>query len=58
MEILGHIAAGRSNQEIAEALVFSIGTVKWYTSQIYGKLGVKSRTQAIACARELGLLRL
>jgi predicted ATPase/DNA-binding CsgD family transcriptional regulator len=58
MEILGHIAAGRSNQEIAEALVFSIGTVKWYTSQIYGKLGVRSRTQAIACARELGLLRL
>lgn len=55
-EILGQIAAGRSNQEIAEQLIFSLGTVKWYTSQIYGKLGVKSRTQAIARARELGLL--
>jgi LuxR family maltose regulon positive regulatory protein len=55
-EILGHIAAGRSNLEIAELLICSTGTVKWYTSQIYGKLGVKSRTQAIARARELGLI--
>jgi predicted ATPase/DNA-binding NarL/FixJ family response regulator len=55
-EILGHIATGRSNQEIAERLIFSVGTIKWYTTQIYGKLGVKSRTQAIARARELGLL--
>jgi predicted ATPase/DNA-binding CsgD family transcriptional regulator len=55
-EILYQIAAGRSNQEIAGQLIFSIGTVKWYTSQIYGKLGVKSRTQAIARARELGLI--
>jgi len=54
--ILGLLAAGCSNQEIAERLTFSIGTIKWYTSQIYGKLGVGSRTQALARARELGPL--
>jgi LuxR family maltose regulon positive regulatory protein len=53
---LGLLAAGCSNQEIAERLTFSIGTIKWYTSQIYGKLGVGSRTQALARARELGPL--
>lgn len=54
--ILIQIAAGHSNQLIAEALICSVGTVKWHTTQIYGKLGVKSRTQAVAKARELGLL--
>ena len=54
--ILAQIAAGHSNQAIADALICSVGTVKWYTTQIYGKLGVKSRTQAVAKARELGLL--
>jgi len=37
-------------------LIVSVGTVKWYTTRIYGKLGVKSRAHAIARARELGLL--
>jgi LuxR family maltose regulon positive regulatory protein len=55
-DILARIAEGHSNQTIAEALICSVGTVKWYTTQIYGKLGVKSRTQAVARARELGLL--
>jgi DNA-binding CsgD family transcriptional regulator len=45
-----------SIQAIAESLICSVGTVKWYTTQIYGKLGVKSRTQAVARARELGIL--
>ncbi|MEZ4671934.1 MAG: LuxR C-terminal-related transcriptional regulator [Anaerolineae bacterium] len=55
-EILGLLAAGLSNREIAAKLVFSLGTVKWYANQIYGKLGVGSRTQAIARARELHIL--
>ncbi len=56
VEILHLVAAGRSNREIAEALIFSVGTVKWYINQIYSKLGVGSRTQAVARARELHLL--
>lgn len=55
-EILRLVAEGRSNREIAEQLIFAVGTVKWYLNQIYGKLGVASRTQAVAQARELGLL--
>lgn len=56
VEILHLVAAGRSNREIAEELIFSVGTVKWYINQIYSKLGVGSRTQAVARARELHLL--
>jgi predicted ATPase/DNA-binding CsgD family transcriptional regulator len=55
-EILRLIAEGLSNREIAEQLIFSVGTVKWYVNQIYSKLGVGSRTQAIARARESGIL--
>jgi len=55
-EVLDLLAAGLSNGEIAQRLILSVGTVKWYTRQIYGKLGVQSRTQAIARARELHLL--
>jgi predicted ATPase/DNA-binding CsgD family transcriptional regulator len=54
-EILQLIFEGLSNREIAERLVLSPGTVKWYTGQIYAKLGVSTRTQAIARARQLGL---
>jgi hypothetical protein len=36
------------NKQIAESLIVSTGTVKWYTSQIYGKLAVRSRTQAVS----------
>jgi predicted ATPase/DNA-binding CsgD family transcriptional regulator len=55
-EILGLIGDGLANKEIARQLVLTLGTVKWYTQQIYGKLAVQSRTQALARARELHLL--
>ena len=55
-EILQRLAAGDSNRDIASGLVVTLGTVKWYVNQIYSKLGVRSRTQAVARARELGIL--
>ncbi len=55
-EVLALLANGLSNREIADQLVFSLGTVKWYVNQIYSKLGVGSRTQAVVRARELNLL--
>jgi LuxR family maltose regulon positive regulatory protein len=57
-DVLYLISQGLSNKDIAEKLVIALNTVKRHTSSIYGKLGVKSRTQAVARARELGLLRL
>jgi predicted ATPase/DNA-binding CsgD family transcriptional regulator len=56
LEILHLVADGLSNRAIARELIFSLGTVKWYLHQIYDKLGVGSRTQAIARAKELELL--
>ena len=56
LEILQLIALGLSNREIAETLTIATNTVKKHASNIYGKLGVKRRTQAIALARDLGLL--
>jgi len=56
LEILRLIAAGMSNGEIADALVLSVGTVKWHANKIFGKLNVKSRVQAIAKARESKLI--
>jgi LuxR family maltose regulon positive regulatory protein len=55
-EVLCLVANGMSNQEIADELILSIGTVKAHVHNIYGKLGVQSRTQAIARAREVRLL--
>jgi LuxR family maltose regulon positive regulatory protein len=55
-EILELVAAGLTNQEIAEKLVISPETVKKHTGSIYGKLGVGNRTEAVARARELDLL--
>lgn len=54
-EILARLAHGLSDQQIADELFLSLNTVKWYNRQIYGKLGVSRRTQAIARARELRL---
>ena len=56
VEILRLLAEGMPDREIAERLVMTINTVKWYNRQIYSILGVGSRTQAIARARELHLL--
>jgi LuxR family transcriptional regulator, maltose regulon positive regulatory protein len=55
-EVLPLIAAGLTNREIAEKLVVSPETVKKHTGSIYSKLGVSSRTEAVARARELDLL--
>jgi LuxR family maltose regulon positive regulatory protein len=54
LEILGLIMAGHSNQEIADTLFLALSTVKWYINVIYGKLQVKTRSQAIAKAHDLG----
>ena len=56
LEVLQLIAAGDSNQTIADKLVITVRAVKKHTGNIYGKLNVSSRTQAIARARQLGLL--
>jgi predicted ATPase/DNA-binding CsgD family transcriptional regulator len=56
LEILHLIADGHTNQTIADKLILSPGTVKWYSSEIYGKLGVANRTQAVAEARRLQLI--
>jgi predicted ATPase/DNA-binding CsgD family transcriptional regulator len=56
VEILALLAEGLSNREIADRLYISTETVKWYNKQLYGKLGVHSRSQAVAMAREHGLL--
>ena len=55
-EILDLIAQGQSNRQIADALFISVGTVKGHVNHIFGKLDVKSRTQALLRARELNLL--
>jgi len=54
--VLRLIAEGHANQEIADRLVVALSTVKTHINNIYGKLGVQSRTQAVARARALGLL--
>jgi LuxR family maltose regulon positive regulatory protein len=56
MEVLKLLAAGDSNQTIADKLFITVRTVKKHTSNIYGKLNASSRTQAVALGRELGLL--
>jgi LuxR family maltose regulon positive regulatory protein len=56
LEVLQHIARGCSNQEIAEELIVSLYTVKSHARNIFGKLGVKNRTEAVARARLYGLL--
>ena len=50
------IAAGRSNREIADELYLSVNTIRWYASQMYAKLGVRRRSEAVALARQLGIL--
>ncbi|MCS6881688.1 MAG: response regulator transcription factor [Oscillochloridaceae bacterium] len=54
-DILALLARGRTNQEISETLLISIGTVKNHISNILGKLGVRDRTQAALWAQQHGL---
>jgi LuxR family maltose regulon positive regulatory protein len=56
LEILQLIAEGLTNPEIATRLILSLHTVKTHTRNIYGKLGVHTRTEAVARARTLGVL--
>jgi len=56
LDVLRLIAAGYSNQDIADHLVISVTTVKKHVNHIFGKLGVESRTQAIAHAQALNIL--
>lgn len=56
VEVLHLLAAGLSNQQIADRLVVTLSTVKTHTNRLYGKLDVRSRVQAIAAAQALGLL--
>jgi LuxR family maltose regulon positive regulatory protein len=56
LEILRLICQGYSNPEIASELVVTLNTIKKHTSNIYSKLGVSSRTQAIARAHDLDLI--
>ena len=56
LEVLGMLAAGRSNQAIAGQLVVTLDTVKKHVSHVLGKLGAANRTEAVTRARELGLI--
>ena len=55
-QVLQLLAQGRSNQQIAQALVIALDTVKRHVSHIFSKLGVTNRTQAVKQAHDLGLL--
>jgi LuxR family transcriptional regulator, maltose regulon positive regulatory protein len=56
IELLNLVASGCSNKEVAGQLFISLATVKRHTVNIFNKLDVKNRTEAVARARELGLL--
>jgi LuxR family transcriptional regulator, maltose regulon positive regulatory protein len=55
-EILQLVAAEKSNRRIATELFVSVGTVKTHLNNLYRKLGARSRTQAVARARDLKLI--
>jgi LuxR family transcriptional regulator, maltose regulon positive regulatory protein len=56
LEVLRLLAAGRSNQRIARDLVVALDTVKKHVTHVLGKLGAVNRTEAVARARQLGLI--
>jgi len=56
LEVLELIAQGLSNDEIGKQLFLALDTVKGHNRKIFDKLGVQRRTEAVARARELGLL--
>ncbi len=56
LEVLRLLAAGKSNQRIAHDLVVALDTVKKHVTHVLGKLGAANRTEAVARARDLGLI--
>ncbi|MCB0122116.1 MAG: tetratricopeptide repeat protein, partial [Caldilineaceae bacterium] len=56
LEVLRLLAIGHTNQAVADELIIALSTVKKHVNNIFGKLGVGRRTQAVSRARELGLL--
>jgi ATP/maltotriose-dependent transcriptional regulator MalT len=56
LEVLRCLASGMSNQEIAQAIVITVGTVKRHTNNIYGKLNVRNRLQAVIYAQKHNML--
>src|SRR5688572_22209652 len=56
LEILRLLSDGLSNGEVAQKLFLSPETVRWYNKQLYSKLGAHNRTDAVARARDYGLL--
>ena len=56
LEVLVLIATGKANRSIASELFVSVGTIKTHLNNLYRKLGVHNRTQAVARARELNLI--
>jgi DNA-binding NarL/FixJ family response regulator len=57
LEVLDLLAMGKTNSEVARDLFVSVGTVKSHTGNIYRKLGARNRTEALARARDLDLIR-
>lgn len=57
LEVLDLIAEGLSNKEICDSLFLALSTVKGYIQNIYGKLGVRRRTEAIKYAQSMGLIQ-
>jgi len=57
IEVLQHIAEGKTNKEIASLLIVASGTVKAHTASIYRKLDAKNRTEAVAIARQMNILK-
>ena len=55
-QILSLLNRGLTNQEIANKLAMTVGTIKWLMNQIFGKLQVRNRIEALARARQLKLL--
>lgn len=56
LEVLQLISAGFSNQEIADKLFLSLNTIKTHSSNLFGKMEVKSRTQAMEKAKRLNII--
>ena len=56
LEVLRLVAQGLTNNEISQRLVLALSTIKGHNLRIFGKLQAQNRSEAVRCARELGLL--